>query len=509
MRVSLIALLSLLVVANCFIIMKDGYFYDNDKGKSFIPRGISYQTFVQDIGQWITYPQIEYDLREMRKANINSVRVDFAWRDIESDGEGIYKWERFDFLVNICEQYDMKMLVLIGYQWPPNYFLGHPGQKAANLSDGGWFSIHPPSPAPGLEVLPETYIFDEYWVSDVMSFTHPKSIEKYCKFLAAVSGRYKNSKAITGWVVGNEYGFLGLWSFRFDGYEQSSLDSFHKYLTDKYDNNIQEMNSIWKKDYKSFDAVMMPITYDRDDPAWADLVQWREDNVANFIAQGVKAVRQADPNHLLTYSMVGMIFGGVDWMYQAEDNKKIAYACAAAGAPLAFWAINNYPSSYPGNELRTATFGIEYAKRTGLPTVYTETGSSSTDAGYIGFDDPEDRQGKLLRNNAWEAYTSGIIGVHIFTWPDRDYITVREYGFGILKRYREPKKSYQYMLELFYQVALIEQHLPKLFTSLHFASYDVGFYWPSTVDQMYNRYQNNMAGIWGPMTRLGLRCRFL
>jgi hypothetical protein len=105
---------------------------------------------------------------------------------------------------------------------------------------------------------------------------------------------------------------------------------------------------------------------------------------------------------------------------------------------------------------------------------------------------------------------NGIIGVHIFTWPDRDYITDREYGFGILKRYREPKKSFQYMQEVFYQVALIEQHTPKLFTSLKYAEYDVAFYWPSnTTDQMFNRYQNNMAGVWGPLTRLGLRCRFM
>jgi hypothetical protein len=50
----------------------------------------------------------------MRLANINSIRVDFAWRDIENDGEGVYAWETFDFLVNTCENAGIKIFPLIG-----------------------------------------------------------------------------------------------------------------------------------------------------------------------------------------------------------------------------------------------------------------------------------------------------------------------------------------------------------------------------------------------------------
>ncbi len=389
---------------------------------------------------------------------------------------------------------------ITGYQWPPDWFVPE------------WYSVHPPSPSPGQTVTPETYNYTTYWTSDVMSFTHPVGTQKYANFMAAVANRYKHSDAIAAWIVGNEYGYLGLWSFRFDGYEDSAQAEFRTYLQTLYKNDITQLNAIWGTSMTDFSQVTMPPNYNRDDPKWADLIQWRKIGTANYIAYGAKAVKAADPNHLLSYSMVGMIFGGVDWMFEAEDNIKISVTCREAGAPLDFWSINSYPSSYPGNELRTGVYGIEFAKRTGLPVMYTETGASSTDAGFDGFDpeDRDERQGALLRNFAWEAYINGVIGVHIFTWPDRDYITDREYGFGILKRYREPKKSYKYITELFYQIALIEQHTPELFTSLKFEAYDVAFYWPSyVIDQMYCRFQNNLAGVFGPLTRLGLRSRFM
>jgi hypothetical protein len=510
-KLCIVLLASLYVMQCCaFLTIKDGYFWDPDTQSHFIPRGISYQTFNQDIGQWITYAQIDYDMRQMKLANINSLRVDFAWRDIENDGEGVFQWDRFDFLINMCETNNIKIFPLIGYQWPPDWFPGIGGQEIVGNVTSGWFSMHPPGPAPGQVVTPETKIYKTYWTSDIMSFTHPIGLQKYANFMAAVANRYKNSPAVAAWIVGNEYGFLGLWSFRFDGYEPTSQAEFRTYLKNLYNNDISKLNTNWNSQLTSFDEVTMPIIYNRDDPSWADLIQWRKEGVANYIATGAVAVRNADPNHMISYSMVGMIFGGVDWMYECEDNMKIVAACKAAGAPLDFWSINSYPSTYPGNELRTGTYGIEFAQRTGIPVMYTETGASSTDAGFDGFANPDERQGRLLRNFAWEAYMNGVIGVHIFTLNDRDYITDREYGFGIVKTYREKKASYAYITDLFYQIALIEQTFPALFTSLHYAAYDVAFYWPSyTIDQMYCRFQNNLAGVWGPLTRLGLRSRFM
>jgi beta-galactosidase GanA len=36
-----------------------------------------------DTGVWQSFDQIDFDLREMKKAQINSIRVDFVWKHIE------------------------------------------------------------------------------------------------------------------------------------------------------------------------------------------------------------------------------------------------------------------------------------------------------------------------------------------------------------------------------------------------------------------------------------------
>jgi uncharacterized lipoprotein YddW (UPF0748 family) len=97
----------------------------------------------------------------------------------------------------------------------------------------------------------------------------------------------------------------------------------------------------------------MPPGYDRNNKLWADVVQWRMRSVANFIATGAKAVKSADPNHMLSYSTVGMIWGPEDWRYHAENVAFIAEACQKVGAPIEFMSINNYPNGMAGDELRS------------------------------------------------------------------------------------------------------------------------------------------------------------
>ena len=57
------------------------------------------------------------------------------------------------------------------------------------------------------------------WQSDIINYEHPSARAQYSNFLYTVCNRYKDSKAIAGWIVGNEYGYLGLWSLKYDGYD--------------------------------------------------------------------------------------------------------------------------------------------------------------------------------------------------------------------------------------------------------------------------------------------------
>lgn len=127
------------------------------------------------------------------------------------------------------------------------------------------------------------------------------------KYLQAVVGRYKNSKVIAGWVVGNEYGYLGLWSFRQEGYDPSTKKAFRSWLETQYSGSISQLNSIWGSSYSSFNDVQMPINFDKNSPSWADLIQFRKQSLGNFVAFSAKMAKEADPNHLITYSKVGLV----------------------------------------------------------------------------------------------------------------------------------------------------------------------------------------------------------
>ena len=76
-----------------FIKFKNGYFYDNVTGESWVPHGIAYQTWNRPLGVWQTKEQIDYDLDEMVKMGANSIRVDFVWQHIEEDGDNQWKWD--------------------------------------------------------------------------------------------------------------------------------------------------------------------------------------------------------------------------------------------------------------------------------------------------------------------------------------------------------------------------------------------------------------------------------
>ena len=181
----------------------------------------------------------------------------------------------------------------------------------------------------------------------------------------------------------------------------------------------------------------------------------------------------------LTYSTVGMIWGTEDWRYHAEDTRKIARACADVGAPLSFMSINNYPTGMTGNELRTGKWGFRYATwNTGLPVMLSETGFTFTETLYPIVID----QGTLIRSALWEAIIAGAIGVHVFTWDARPWLTEREIGFGILTADRRPQPGF-FMVQQVFQM-LIQIDLPRLVRASSDPPSEVAFYWTSATDQM-------------------------
>ena len=473
-----------------FIKMQDGYFVDSVTGQPWVPHGIAYQTWNRPLGVWQTQDQINYDLDEMKKMGANSIRVDFVWQHIEELGDNIWSWTNYDFLVSACEQRDMRIFALVGYQWPPNWF------------PDSYYTMHPP----GLDN--EGIMHTNRWQSDIINYELPAARAQYSNFLYTVCNRYRNSKAVAGWIVGNEYGYLGLWSLKYDGYDTNSESAFRTWCTQKY-TQITNLNAKWGSGYTNFNQIVLSDTYEWKGPKgalWADMVQWHEDSIANFTAAGARGARAGNTNHLLSYSTVGMQWGEEDWRYHAEDRGKIARACASNNAALAFFSVNNYPWAMDGSETRNGQWGISFTKKTaGIPVVYSETGFTSSETLFPGM--TLDRQGVLIRNALWECLEAGGIGTHVFSWQDRPWITDREKGFGILYGDRAIKPAFWTTRDTF---NLMEQvKIADVLKGSADPKPDIAFFWDEATDSQYIRFENEMQHEAGALERLGFEPNFL
>lgn len=459
--------------------LRGGYLWDPVSGEYFIPRGFGYQTFNPPVGATQTFPQIEYDLTEFKRMYANSVRLEFVWNQVEAV-EGQYDWSKPDFLVGLAEKLGLRLFVLIGFNYAPSWF------------PESWKSTR-----------------DDLATSNVVNYEHPKVRTAYSNYVYQVTRRYRDKGIIAGWIVGNEFAYFDLWDSgdikHFLGYDDISQGSFRAYLQSAYTNDIARLNANWGSSYADFDSVVMPQPYPAfrtNTPGYFDLVQWRKHSIGEYVAVAARAARRADPNHLVSYSMVGAIFSGNDADYTAEDAKAIVARCAAAGAPLDFWSINNYPRASVGSEQRSADFGVaKYRAQSGLPVLVTETGYSSTEV----YGEPE-RQANALPSSLWEALISGSLGVHLFTWNDRDLYRgeykPREQGFGIVHQDRTFKDpAYANVLTTFRTMANLR--LERLLPGSSDPSPDIQLFWSQYADMVWPRANQENTMIWAALKRLG------
>jgi hypothetical protein len=474
---SLLLLSSLSVQAGGILQIRNGYFWDPATQDYFVPRGIAYQTWNPPVGANQTFEQFDYDFVEFKKMYANSVRAEFVWNEVEKS-PGVLDWSKPDHMVAKAEELGLKLFILVGFQYAPSWF---PDDLKA-INDQGQRSV-------------------------VLNYEHPEARRAYSNYIYQAASRYKNSSAIGGWIVGNEYAYFDLWEpdHHFLGYDPYTQASFRSYLAALYTNKITSLNSNWGTAYTGFTNIVMPTSYpsDRKSPAWFDLLEWRKKSIGDYVAIGALAAKKADPNHLRTYSMVGGIFSGDDALNTCEDAKTIVARCAAAGAPLDFWSINNYAWASMGSELRSADYGIaKYHQISGLPVMISETGHTSTETLFPG---AAVRQGKAIQSQLWESALSGAIGVHLFHWSDRELfggVFVREKGFGIVNQDRTLKTpAYQDTLEAFRRMENL--NLSRLLGGSLDPKPDVQFFWPLASDMGWPRANQENAMLWGALRRAG------
>jgi hypothetical protein len=483
---------------NCLEI-RNGYFWDPAANSYFIPHGVAYQVWNPPVYAVQTTNQVAYDLHEMKRMHVNSLRVEFTWSQVETNANA-YDFSKIDSLIEMAERLDMKLFVLMGYQYPPAWF------KAAHPNWMGWH-------------------YDQYInqtnISDVLNYNCPEAEAAYASYVNALCARYKDKKCIGGWIVGNEFAYYDLWEppdqypdHRFLGFDTTySLPSYRNFLTNKYQGSIANLNSNWGTAYGSFNQVVMANRYPTNhqdslatqQSGYYDLIQWRKQTIGEFLSAGVAAARAGDTNHLVTYAMVGGIFSGTDDNNGCEDARAIVTICNANNTPVDFWTINNYPWTWTGSEMRSMDFGVtKYREFLGLPVMLSECGLSDNDTIF-----PETvyRQRYALASLPWEAIMSGAMGAHIFHWNDRNpffaynNVLKREGGFGFIHDSRLVKDVYWSILDAYRKMD--ELHIERVLPGSMDPPEDVLAYWGVDADLGFDRANQEMAMIWGAFKRMG------
>jgi len=249
--------------------IRGGYFWDPTTARFFYPHGVAYQSWNPPVGANQSLEQVGSDLLEFKKMHANSVRAEMVWNVVESK-RGQFDWSKPDFLVQQAEALGLKLFILIGFQYAPDWF---PDEwKALNSENTRSF---------------------------VLNYEHPEARGAFSNYIAQVTARYRHSRAIGGWILGNEYAYFDLWEpqRRYLGYDSYSLASYRNFLRRTYAGDLARANATWGTEYPSFDEVPMPRTYpaDRHQPLFHDLIQWRKRSIGEYVALGTQAARGLTP----------------------------------------------------------------------------------------------------------------------------------------------------------------------------------------------------------------------
>ncbi len=140
----------------------------------FRPIGTSYIWNKIDEKNW------ENDIVFMKRLGFDTIRVSAYWNLIE-EKEGVFKFEKFDNLINLLKKYDFKIIITTG----PIRFLDYP----------------------------EFYLPRWIKVSNKEFFNDVYAQEKGLNFVKKVIQRYKNIENIIGWQFDNEP-TLQFWGYK-------------------------------------------------------------------------------------------------------------------------------------------------------------------------------------------------------------------------------------------------------------------------------------------------------
>ncbi len=227
----------------------------------------------------------ERDIANIRKCGFNTVKLMLTWSWI-NPAEGVYRYEDFDWLMELCRENGLRVILNPVYPAPAWLIRRYPeSQKATHGGQrfrGGELCMH-----------------------------HEETTRARMEFIRETVLHYREHPALLCWDVANEpEAENGI--CREEAVSkltcccERSLAAFQKWLEKKY-GTIDALNAVWVRRYGSFEEIDVPDSgfY------YSDMIDWRlfmVDSLTEECRKRIRAAKEADPDHPVMIHTVTMPF---------------------------------------------------------------------------------------------------------------------------------------------------------------------------------------------------------
>jgi len=389
-------------------------------------RGVAYYPEYWPKERW------DEDIRLMKEANINAVRIgEFAWSSLEI-AEGVYTFDWLHDIISRFEKAGIDVVLCTPTATPPAWLtLKYP--HICRVEQDGRRMVH------GMRrhYCPSS---DHYRkISDTIT-------EKMAQ-------EFAHHKNITIWQLDNELGC--------DCYCEECQDKFREHLKTKY-KTIENLNRCWKTKFWSIEYLdWAEIRMDEGTFINASLrvecKKFRSDSYVEFANSQTAILRKYFPEAIIETNGMGPIFEPIDY-YKMYDGLDVA--CDDLYFDISTMSLNT---------LALDTFRqIKPNKEFWL----TETGSGALDENKV--PDP-----KRLREWALTSLAHGCDGYFFFRW--RTCLSGQEQELqGLIEYNGTPQRRYKAVKELYAEL----KELEPIFS---------GYELPNPEVAIINDYHNNFA----------------
>jgi beta-galactosidase len=364
----------------------------------------------------------ETDLKLMKQAGFNVVRMaEYSWVKLEPE-EGVYCFDWLDKIIALCAKHDIVVILGTPTDSMPAWLARKYPDALAEKEDG-------------------TRVV---WGGRKNNCYSSEAFNRLSKTIATVMAEhYKYNDTVIGWQIGNEYGPP-------ESRSETQKLAFQKYLEEKYKtlDNLNEKwgNAFWGHTFTAWEDIPVPL-YWRFNPSMS--LEWKRfhtEQICRHQRDQIEVIRKANTNKFITHNLIGH--------HTVLDYPKVAQ-------DIDFVSWDNYPIERSDSLLFKASLCgdlMRGIKKKNYWIMEQATGMISVMWEGMTWEQYRNAYDGELRKIAFQQIAHGADGILWFRW--RAPHTGREqYLSGVLGQDGEPTRRFSDIAKASSDIRKIEKEL--------------------------------------------------